>query len=149
MRENLLEGEKKAAEAGDKHRLCTLRLINAAIKDRDLSARSAGRERMSNEDIHDILATMIKQRELSAQRYEEQSRLELAQQERAEIGIIRDYLPRQMDENEIRQACETVISDVNGASLRDVGKCMNALKERYPGRLDVGKASGVVKEMLR
>ena len=148
MRTELNDGMKEAMKAGDKRRLATLRLINAAIKDRDITARGNGAERVSDDDILQILAKMIKQREESARIYEEQSRLDLAQQEREEIEIIRDYLPRQLAEEEVRAACADVIREVQGESLRDMGKCMNALKERYPGRIDFGKASGVVKEML-
>ena len=149
MRTRLSDAQKQAMKDGDKRRLATLRLINAAIKDRDIQARSNGKERVCDEDILAILAKMIKQREESARIYEEQSRLELAQQERAEIEIIRDFLPRQMDDSEVREACAEVVRAVNGESLRDMGKCMNALKTRYPGKLDVGRASQVVKEMLQ
>lgn len=148
MRTLLNDGMKEAMKAGEKRRLATLRLINAAIKDRDINARGSGQERVSDDDILQILAKMIKQREESARIYEEQSRLDLASQEREEIDIIRDYLPKQMDAEEVRNACAEVIRDVEGESLRDMGKCMNALKERYPGRIDFGKASSVVKEML-
>ncbi|MFD0916341.1 GatB/YqeY domain-containing protein [Pseudahrensia aquimaris] len=148
MRTLLNDGMKEAMKAGDKRRLGTLRLIIAAIKDRDINARGSGTERVSDDEILQILSKMIKQREESATIYEEQSRLDLAQQEREEIEIIRDYLPKQLDAEEVRAACAEVIKDVNGESLRDMGKCMNALKERYPGKIDFGKASGVVKEML-
>lgn len=148
MRTRLTDGMKEAMKSGEKRTLSTLRLINAAIKDRDINARGAGKERVSDDEILEILAKMIKQREESARIYEEQSRLDLAEQEREEIEIIRAYLPEQMDEGEVRAACEEVIAEVKGESLRDMGKCMNALKERYPGRLDFGKASGVVKDLL-
>ncbi len=148
MRAELTEAMKTAMKAGEKRRVGTLRLINAAIKDRDIAARGSGGDRVGDDDILAILVKMIKQREESAAIYEEQSRLELAKQERDEIEIIRDFLPRQMDEAETRAACAEVVSDVNAEGLRDMGKCMNALKERYPGKLDAGKASKVVKEML-
>jgi uncharacterized protein YqeY len=148
MRTILNDAMKTAMKSGEKRRLATLRLVNAAIKDRDIAARGAGEERVSDADILAILGKMIKQREESAKIYEDQSRLELAQQEREEIAVIRDYMPQQMDETEMRAACENVVADVNGEGLRDMGKCMNALKERYPGKLDVGQASRVVKELL-
>ncbi|MEL6947356.1 MAG: GatB/YqeY domain-containing protein [Pseudomonadota bacterium] len=148
MRTQLVDGMKLAMKAGDKRRLGTLRLINAAIKDRDIHARGKGQERVTDEEILQILTKMIKQREESAKIYEEQHRLELAEQEREEIVIIRDFLPEQMDDSAVRAACAAVVADVKGESLRDMGKCMNALKERYPGQMDVGKASQVVKEML-
>ena len=148
MRAELMTAMKTAMKAGEKRRVGTLRLINAAIKDRDIAARGTGGDRVGDDDILAILVKMIKQREESATIYEEQSRLELAKQEREEIEIIRDFLPKQMDEAETRAACAEVVSDVNAEGLRDMGKCMNALKERYPGKLDAGKASKVVKEML-
>ncbi len=148
MRSRLTEGMKEAMKSGDKRKLSTLRLIMAAIKDRDIAARGDDRERVSDVEILQILAKMIKQREESARIYDEQSRIDLAQQELREIEIIREYLPKQLDDEEVRNACQKVIADVNGASLRDMGKCMNALKERYPGKLDVSKASKVVKELL-
>lgn len=148
MRTILNDAMKTAMKSGDKRRLATLRLVNAAIKDRDIAVRSAGEERVSEAEILAILTKMIKQREESAKIYEDQSRLELAQQERDEIAVIRDYMPQQMDESEVREACEGVVAEVNGEGLRDMGKCMNALKERYPGKLDVGQASRIVKELL-
>ena len=148
MRSRLTDGMKAAMKSGEKRKLSTLRLINAAIKDRDINARGSGQERVSDDEILQILAKMIKQREESARIYEEQSRLDLAEQEREEMEIIREYLPKQMDAEEVLAACKEVIAEVNGESLRDMGKCMNALKERYPGKIDFGKASGVVKELL-
>lgn len=148
MRQRLTDGMKEAMKQGEKRKLATLRLINAAIKDRDIHARSSGKERVGDDDILAILAKMIKQREESARIYEEGNRLELATQEREEMEIIRAYLPKQMDAEEVRSACTKVVAEVNGESLRDMGKCMNALKERYPGKLDVGQASKVVKELL-
>ena len=148
MRSRLTDGMKAAMKSGEKRKLSTLRLINAAIKDRDINARGSGQERVSDDEILQILSKMIKQREESARIYEEKSRLDLAEQEREEMEIIREYLPKQMDAEEVVAACKEVIAEVNGESLRDMGKCMNALKERYPGRIDFGKASGVVKELL-
>lgn len=148
MRTRLLEGMKDAMKSGEKRKLATMRLINAAIKDRDISARGAGKERVSDDEILAILQKMIKQREESAQVYEDGNRLELAAQEREEIEIIREYLPKQMDADEVRNACAKVVTEVGGEGLRDMGKCMNAIKQRYPGRLDVGQASKVVKELL-
>ena len=148
MRTRLNDGMKAAMKSGEKRKLSTLRLITAAIKDRDISARGAGKERVSDDEILSILSKMIKQREESAKIYEESSRLELAAQEREEMEIIREYLPKQMDADEVRKACTKIVSEVGGESLRDMGKCMNALKDRYPGKLDVGQASKVVKELL-
>ncbi|WP_040304325.1 GatB/YqeY domain-containing protein [Ahrensia sp. R2A130] len=148
MRNELTDGMKAAMKAGEKRKLGTLRLINAAIKDRDISNRGCGKERVGDDEILQILGKMIKQREESARIYEESNRLELAAQEREEMEIIREYMPQQMCEEEVRAACKDVVGEVNGESLRDMGKCMNALKARYPGQLDVGQASKVVKELL-
>ena len=148
MRTRLVGGMKEAMKSGEKRKLSTLRLINAAITDRDINARGAGKERVSDEEILAILSKMIKQREESARIYEEDNRLELAVQEREEMEIIREFLPEQMNADEVRTACTQVVSEVGGASLRDMGKCMNAIKQRYPGKLDVGQASKVVKELL-
>ena len=148
MRTRLTDGMKSAMKSGDKRKLATLRLINAAIKDRDINARGSGKERVSDDEILAILTKMIKQREDSAKIYEEGNRLELAAQEREEMEIIREYLPKQMNADEVRDACAQIVSEVGGESLRDMGKCMNAIKERYPGKLDVGQASKVVKELL-
>ncbi len=148
MRTRLTDGMKAAMKSGEKRKLSTLRLILAAIKDRDISNRGSGKERVSDEDILGILAKMIKQREESAKIYEEGNRIELADQEREEMEIIREFLPKQMGDEEVREACEKVVAEVGGESLRDMGKCMNALKEAYPGKMDAGQASKIVKELL-
>lgn len=149
LRDTFANGLKDALKGGDKRRVATLRLILAAIKDRDIAARGAGKEPVADEEITQILSKMVRQREESAKAFEEGARLELAQQEREEIAIIRDYLPKQLDDAGIRKACQSVIADVGADGLRDMGKCMSALKERYPGEMDFGKASGVVKELLQ
>ncbi|HSM19538.1 MAG TPA: GatB/YqeY domain-containing protein [Hyphomicrobiales bacterium] len=148
MRDKLNAALKQATLAQDKRRMATLRLINAAIKDRDIAARSGGREGVSDDEILEILAKMIKQRKESAQTYEEAGRLDLAQQEREETEIIASFLPRQLDEEEMTSACREVVEDVGAESLKDMGKCMGALKERYAGRMDFGKASTLVKKIL-
>ncbi len=144
MREHLTDALNAAVKQQDKRRISTLRLINAAIKDRDVANRSAGEE----EVLH-ILIKMIKQREGSARTYEDNGRLELAEQEREEIAIIRELLPPQLDSGEIELACRQAVEDTESKSLRDVGRCMNKLKERYPGKMDFSKASTVVKGLLR
>ncbi|WP_395450655.1 GatB/YqeY domain-containing protein [Aminobacter sp. UC22_36] len=149
MRETLAEALKTALKAGDKRRTSTLRLIQAAIQDRDIAHRGAGKDPVTDEEILQILTKMVKQRQESAKAFEEGSRLELAAQERDEIAIISDFLPRQMEEGAVRSAAQQVISEVGADGLRDMGRCMNALKERYPGQMDFGKASGIVKELLQ
>jgi len=148
MREEINAALKQATLAQDRRRMGTLRLINAAIKDRDIAARTAGREAVSDEEILEILAKMIKQRKESAATYEEAGRLDLAQQEREEIDIIASFLPRQLGEEEMAEACREVVEEVGAESLKDMGKCMGALKEHYAGRMDFGKASTLVKKIL-
>lgn len=149
MREKIAKALKDALKSNDKRRISTIRLIQTAVNDRDISNRSAGKDPVSTEEIALILVKMIKQRQESARLYEEGNRLELAEQEREEIGIIRDLLPRQLEEEAVKQACAQVIDEVGADGLRDMGKCMNALREKFPGRMDFGKASGIVKGMLR
>jgi uncharacterized protein YqeY len=149
MREKFAETLKQALKSNDKRRISTVRLIQTAINDRDIANRGAGRDPVSEEEIALILVKMIKQRQESARLYEEGNRLELAEQEREEIGIIRDFLPRQLEEEAVKRACAEVISEVGADGLRDMGRCMNALREKYPGRMDFGKASGIVKGLLQ
>ncbi|CAN7188504.1 GatB/YqeY domain-containing protein [Aminobacter aminovorans] len=149
MRETLAEALKTALKTGDKRRTSTLRLIQAAIQDRDIAHRGVGKDPVTDEEILQILTKMVKQRQESAKAFEEGSRLELAAQERDEIAIISDFLPKQMEEGAVRSAAQQVISEVGADGLRDMGRCMNALKERYPGQMDFGKASGIVKELLQ
>ncbi len=149
MRERINEALKEAIKAKDARRSSTLRLINAAIKDRDISARGADKvDGVSDEEILEILAKMVKQRIESAQTYKEAGRPELEQQELEEIEIIQDFLPRQLDEDEARQAVEAIIAEIQATGLKDMGKVMGALKARYTGQMDFGKASGLVKELL-
>lgn len=149
MREKIAQALKAALKSQDKRRTSTLRLIQAAITDRDIANRGQGKDAVSDDEITQILAKMVKQREDSARAFEEGNRLELAEQERQEIEIIRDFLPKQLGEEDTRQACAQVISEVGADGLRDMGKCMNALKEKFPGQMDFSKASGMVKTMLK
>ena len=149
MREEFAAQMKVALKAQDKRRVSTIRLIQAAIKDRDIANRGAGKEPVSDEEIMLILAKMVKQREESARMYEEGNRLELAEQEQEEIEVIRTFMPQQVGEEQMRQLCAKVVADVGADGLRDMGKCMNELKQRYPGRMDFSKASGVVKTLLQ
>lgn len=149
MRAMLAEALKTAMKAGDKRRTSTLRLIQAAIHDRDIAQRGAGKDPVSDEEILQILTKMVKQRQESAKAFEDGNRLELAAQEREESAIIAEYLPKQMSEDEVREAARQAIAEVGAEGLRDMGRAMNALKERYPGQMDFGKASGIVKELLQ
>lgn len=149
MREAFNDALKDATRKQDRTRMSTLRLINAAIKDRDIEARSKGRDGVSDEEILAILGKMIRQREESCRMYEEAGRLDMAARERAEIDVICSFLPRQMGEAEVTAACRAVVDQVGAHGLRDMGKCMGALKERYSGQMDFGKASAVVREILK
>lgn len=149
MRERFETALKDATLKQDKRRMATLRLINCAIKDRDIAARSSGRDPVSDDDILEILAKMIKQRLESTRLYEEANRLDLAEEEREEIEIIKEFLPQQLDEAEMRVVCAEAIKATDSQGLRDIGKCMAALKARYAGRMDFGKASRLVKEQLQ
>jgi uncharacterized protein YqeY len=149
MREKLAEALKAAVKTQDKRRTATLRLIQAAIHDRDIAHRGAGKDPVSDDEIIQILAKMVKQREESAKAFEEGSRVDLAMQERDEIEIIRDFLPKQLGEEDVKMACSHVIKEIGAEGLRDMGRCMAALKEKFPGKMDFGKASGMVKEMLK
>lgn len=149
MREKFAEALKSALKNQDKRRISTIRLIQAAIKDRDIANRGVGKDPVADEDILAMLGKMVKQREESARAFEEGNRLELAEQERDEITIIKEFMPQQLGEEQVKQACAQVIRDVGADGLRDMGRCMNALKEKFPGKMDFGKASGIVKTMLQ
>ena len=131
-------------------RLCTLRLINAAIKDREIAARGDGEEGgIGDEDILAILGKMTKQRKESVRAYEEGGRLDLAEREMNEIEIIEEFLPKQLSEDEVSNAVKAAVNETGAESIRDMGKVMGALKAKYAGRMDFSKASGVVKDMLK
>jgi len=133
----------------DKTRVATLRLVNAAIKDRDIAARGEDRcDGVTDEEITALLTKMVKQREESATAFENGGRPELAEQERTEIEVIREFLPKQMSEGEIETAVKGVIAEYEASGLKDMGKCMGALKERYNGAMDFGRAGKLMKESL-
>ena len=148
MRDRFAHELKTAIKAKDQIRISTLRLIIAAIKDRDIAARTADRQGVSDDEILQILAKMIKQREESTTAYEEGGRLDLAEREQQEIAIIREFLPRQLGPEETRSACSEVVTEIGASGLKDMGRCMGVLKERYPGQMDFGRASGIVKKLL-
>jgi len=150
LRERIQQDLKGAMKARDDVKTSTLRLIQTAIKDRDIAARAEDRcEGCEEEEILSILAKMVRQREESSKAFEEAGRTELAEREREEMEIIRDYMPRQMSESEIREAAGDVVEELEATGLKDMGRCMGALKERYQGRMDFSKAGQAVKEMLR
>jgi len=148
MRETITAALHAATKARDARRLSTLRLMSAAIKDRDIAARTAGTERASDAEILDLLAKMIKQREESQKIYADAGRAELAAQEGEEIVIIREFLPSQLSGADTAKAIDEAIAEAGAASVRDMGKVMAALKSRYAGQMDFGKASAAVKAKL-
>jgi uncharacterized protein YqeY len=148
MREKITEALKAALKSGDKQRASTLRMANAAIQDRDIANRGAGKGAAGDEEILQILTKMVKQRQESAKAFENGNRPELAAAENAEIAIISEFLPSQMDEGEAKAAIGQAIHDTGAAGVRDMGKVMAELKAKYPGRMDFGKASSWVKELL-
>ena len=150
LREKIDLSLKAAMKSRDeKVRVSTLRLINAAIKDRDIAARSCDRcDGVTDDEILAILTKMVKQREESAAVYEKGGRLDLAEQERAEIVVIKEFMPRQMSDEEITGAVSKVIAELGAAGLKDMGKCMAALKERFAGAMDFSRAGALVKKSL-
>ena len=149
LRRRLNTALKAAMRAKDSERLATLRLINAAIKDRDIALRGDGAEEgVSDAEVLAILGKMVKQRQESAHAYEEGGRLELAEKERSEIAVIEEFLPRQMDEGAITKAVDKAIAEVGAETLRDMGKVMSKLKTQYAGRMDFGKVGPMVKDRL-
>jgi len=140
---------KSAMKSQNKDRLSTLRLINAAIKDRDISVRSEENSQgVSDETIVDILTQMIKQRNDSITHYEEAGRLELSERENNEIFVIREFLPKQLSDDEISTAIERVIAEEKATSIRDMGKVIGLLKREYNGKVDFSKIGPLVKKLL-
>ncbi|MCR9149923.1 MAG: GatB/YqeY domain-containing protein [Rhodobacteraceae bacterium] len=149
MRSRIDTALKDAMKAKDADRLSTLRLINAAIKDRDIASRGEGAEGGVGEaEILAILGKMVKQRQESARAYEEAGRLELAEKELAEIKVIEGFLPRQLTADEVEAAVASAISDTGATSIRDMGKVMGALKAQYTGQMDFGAVGPLVKDRL-
>lgn len=149
LRDRISAELKTALKAKDKARLSTLRLISAAIKDRDIAARAEDRCGGCEEaEIMALLQKLKKQREESAETYEKAGRLDLAEAERDEAEIVAEFLPKPMDDGEIANATAGVVSDLDANGLKDMGRCMAELKSRYAGRMDFGKAGAKVKDLL-
>ncbi|MFN3834335.1 MAG: GatB/YqeY domain-containing protein [Glycocaulis sp.] len=150
LRDRITDDLKSAMRAKDALRLSTLRLVQAAIKDRDIAARAEDRcEGCDEGEILTLLQKLVKQREESVATYENAGRLDLAEREQAEADIVRAYLPTPMCESEIEEAAETVVEELGATGLKDMGKCMGALKQRYTGRMDFSKAGETVKTLLQ
>ena len=150
MRSELNENLKEAIKSQEKQRVATLRLINAAIKDRDIAVRSEeNTEGVSDNEIILILSNMVKQRKQSIIQYEEGGRIELAEREREEIKIIQEFLPNQLTDEEIQTEISKIINANDYLSIKDIGKIMSELKSKFSGRMDFGKASGIIKALLK
>jgi uncharacterized protein YqeY len=149
MREEINAAVKAAMKAGEKARLTTLRMMGAAIKDKDIAVRAEGRaDGIADGEIAELFAKLVKSREDSAKLYDDGGRPELAAKEREEIAVIREFMPRQMDEAEAAAAIAALVAELGAAGPKDMGRVMAALKERFAGKMDFSKASGLVKAAL-
>jgi uncharacterized protein len=148
LREKFTTAMKEAMRSKDKRRLSTIRLIMAAVKDRDISVRTESDKKVGDPEIIEILSKMVKQRNESHKAYEDAGREELAKQESDEIIIINEFLPRQFDEAEIESAVKNAIEATAASGLKDIGKIMAKLKGEYPGQMDFAKASALTKNLL-
>jgi len=148
LRDAINNALKDAMKSQDKRRVSTLRLINAAIKNADIEARGAGKDALGDEAILGLLQKLIKQRQEAAELYDKGGRAELAAQERDEIEIIAAYLPKPMSDLEAGSVIQAIVHELNAQGLKDMGRTMAALKERFAGKMDFAKASAKVKELL-
>ncbi len=148
MRDQFMSVVKEAMKAGDKRRVATVRMIQAALKDKDIEARGLGKT-VSDDDILALLQKMVKSRQESLGIYEQAGREDLATQEREEIVIIQAFLPKQMSDDEVNAAIDKAIAETGAASVKDMGKVVGALKAAFTGRMDFAKASGLVKARLQ
>jgi uncharacterized protein len=148
MRAKITDDVKTAMKAGEKDRLSTLRMMQAAIKDRDIANRGLGKEAAGEDELLQLFTKMVKQREESAGIYDKGGRPELAAKEREEIGFIQAYMPKQLSDAETKDAIAVLIAETGAASIKDMGKVMAELRAKYSGQMDFGKASGVMKSLL-
>ena len=148
LRENINSSLKDAMKARDERRVSTLRMMNAAIKNGDIDARGTGKEPLNEAELMSLFQKMIKQRQESVELYEKGGRAEPAQQERDEIAIIAAYLPKQMSDAEAGAAISAIVQEINAQTMKDMGRVMAALRERFAGQMDFGKASAKIKELL-
>jgi uncharacterized protein YqeY len=148
LRERFTSDLKDAMKAGEKGKVSTIRLIQAALKDKDIEARGAGKGEATADEILALLQKMIKQRQESIAIYDANSRPELAAGERVEVEVISAYLPKQMGEDEVKAAIAAAVSESGAASVKDMGKVIAILRAKYAGQMDFAKASGLVKAAL-
>ena len=148
LRDDINNAVKQAMKAKDERTLSTLRMVNSTIKNADIDARGQGKPPLGDADLLGVFQKMIKQRQESVELYDKGGRAELATQEREEIAIISAYLPKQMSEAEVKAAISSAIAETQAAGIKDMGKVIGALKAKYAGQMDFGKASGLVKTAL-
>ncbi len=148
MRDEIMQAVKDAMKSGEKARLSTLRMVQAKIKDADIAARPS-KEKIADGEIVELMARMVKQRRESISLYEQGGRQELADQEQAEIKVIESFMPKQLGETEITAAISGIIAESGATSIKDMGKVMAALKEKFAGQMDFAKASAIVKTQLK
>ena len=148
LREDIQNAIKEAMKNHETERLSTVRMVLAGVKEKDVDARGKGKECASDADLLSMMQTMIKQRQESAKMYRDGGREELAAKEEAEISVIQGFLPKQMSESEVEEAVRAAIAETGAASMKDMGKVMGALKEKYAGQMDFGAVSGKIKAML-
>jgi uncharacterized protein YqeY len=147
LRERFTQEMKDAMKGGDKSRLAAIRMIQAALKDRDIEARGAGKE-VSEEDILALLQKMVKSRQESLTMYEQAGREDLAATERGEIAVIQTFLPAQMSDEDVKAAIAAAITETGATAMKDMGKVVGVLKAKFTGQMDFAKASALVKAAL-
>lgn len=148
MREAITAALKAAMTSGEKDKVSTLRMMQAAIKDRDIEVRTQGRATITEDEMLALFQKMVKQRQESAALYEQGNRPELADKEKAEIAVIQSFMPQQLSADETRAALTDIIKETGASSMKDMGKIMPVLKARYTGRMDMGLANSLMKELL-
>ena len=148
VRDDINNALKEAMKARDARRVSCLRLMNAAIQDKDIEARGTGKNALADDELLGLFQKMIKQRQESAELYDKGGRRDLSQAERDEIAIIASYLPKQMSEGEMKAAIDGAIKETGAAGMKDMGKVIGALKAKHAGKMDFAKASGMVKGLL-
>jgi uncharacterized protein YqeY len=148
LRQRISDGIKEAMKRGDKVRLGAIRLIQSELKNKDVEARGAGKKEASEEDILGVMQKMIKQRQESLAIYEKAGRADLAATEKAEIEVVASFLPQQLGEDEVAAAIRDAIAETGASSMKDMGKVVGALRAKFAGRMDFGRASAAVKAAL-
>ncbi len=148
LRETLMEDVKTAMKAGEKPRLSTIRMVQAALKDKDIEARGLGKGQLTDDDILGLMQKMVKQRQESITIFTQAGRHELAAGEQAEVAVINGYLPKQMDEAGMQAAIAAAVTETGAVSMKDMGKVVAALKAQYAGQMDFARASQLVKAAL-